>query len=62
MRLELARRSISIAELSRGTDIPVTRLTSRIDGGKDFRTEELAAVCRFLDMPIIEMLDRANAA
>jgi len=62
VKKEIALRSISTAALSRATSIPINRLRSRIDGGKDFKMEELAAVSRALDIPLAELLERVEVA
>jgi len=62
VRLALALRGVSIAALSRATGVPANRLRSRIDGGKDFQVEELAAVCRYLEVPMHELIAKAGEA
>jgi DNA-binding Xre family transcriptional regulator len=62
VKLEMARQGISTAALSRATSIPINRLRSRIDGGKDFQIEELAAACRALGIQMADLLERVEVA
>jgi DNA-binding Xre family transcriptional regulator len=62
VKKEIALRGISTAALSRATGIPINRLRSRVDGGKDFQMEELAAVCRALGIAIADLLERTEVA
>lgn len=61
LRAEIARQVISTDSLAEAVGISAKTFRRRLDGGKTFNLEELAAVCRFLRIPLIEFIARTEA-
>lgn len=62
IRAEVARQKVSKATLAQATDIHVDTLRRRLDGHMPFYAEELVAICHFLNIPVAELLERAEKA
>lgn len=62
VRAELARRRISGRELARGLDWSAPTTWRRLSGALPFDIDELAAVARFLDVPLSELLPDEDGA
>lgn len=57
VRAELARRKISGRELAHGLKWSTPTTWRRLNGTHPFDIDELAAVARFLDVPISRLVD-----
>jgi transcriptional regulator with XRE-family HTH domain len=62
LRAEIARQGISYDSVAEAVGISVKTLKRRLDGGKTFNLEELAAVTQFLGIPLVEFISRVDAA
>jgi DNA-binding Xre family transcriptional regulator len=62
VRVTMAIQNVSIAELARDSGISPSKLRARIDGGKDFGVEELAAVCKALGMSLSDLIRKSREA
>jgi hypothetical protein len=62
LRAELAKQQKTRASLSQATDISLPVLRRRLAGVMPFYIEELDACCRFLNIPLAVLLDRAESA
>jgi len=58
----MALRRMSVAELARETGISPGKLAARIDGGKDFKVEELKAVCNVLGTTMAKIIEQSREA
>jgi len=58
----MAVKGVSRSQLARETDITTAKLKARIDGGKDFKVEELKAVCVALGVTVADLLERTEVA
>jgi transcriptional regulator with XRE-family HTH domain len=56
VRAELARRKISGREMARALDWSAPTTWRRLSGSLPFDIDELAAVARFLDVPLSDLL------
>ena len=57
---EIAERRAKRADLAKALGISTDKLRRRLKGEKPFNTDEFIALCRVLEVPVAEMLDRAG--
>jgi transcriptional regulator with XRE-family HTH domain len=62
VRAELARRRISGRDLARGLDWSVGKTWRRLSGEYPFDIDELDAVARYLEVPLVEFFTAADCA
>ena len=61
IRAEIARQDVPNDAVAQSADISVKTLRRRLDGGKAFNLDELAAVCSFLKVPLVEFISRTDS-
>ncbi|TFD61090.1 XRE family transcriptional regulator [Cryobacterium sp. Hh7] len=62
LRAEIARQDIPNDAVAEAARITVKTLRRRLSGGgKAFDLDELAAVCSFLKVPLVEFISRTDA-
>ncbi|MBK5238061.1 MAG: helix-turn-helix transcriptional regulator [Actinomycetales bacterium] len=62
LRAEIARQGISNDSVASAVGISIKTLRRRLDGGKTFNLEELAAITQLLGIPLVEFISRVDAA
>ncbi|TFB96565.1 MULTISPECIES: helix-turn-helix domain-containing protein [unclassified Cryobacterium] len=62
LRAEIARQAVPTVAVAKAAGITVKTLRRRLDGGKAFNLDELAAVCSFLNVPLVEFISRTDVA
>ena len=60
LRAEIARQNVRLADVATAAGMTVKTLKRRLDGGKTFDITELAAVCSFLNIPLVEFISRTE--
>ena len=60
LRAEIARQDVPNGAVALAAGITVKTLRRRLDGGKAFNLDELAAVCSFLKVPLVEFISRTD--
>lgn len=61
IRAEMARQRVSIAQLSAGTGLSISKLYRRLNGVNPFLVDEFDAIAAFLGVPTWELAARAKA-
>jgi len=62
VRVELAKRRMSAAELARRAGMKQQRLARRMTGNTAFDVDDLAAIAKVLDIPMAALLPVERAA
>lgn len=60
LRGEIARQNRRYADVANAAGLSLVTFKRRIDGGKTFNLDELAAVCSFLKLPLVEFISRTE--
>lgn len=61
IRAELARKQLTIKALSEASGIKPDTLRRRLDGVRPFTTDELDRITHYLAVPLITLIERAEA-
>lgn len=62
VRAELARRQITAAALGAQIGSPAATLSRKLNGKTGFTIDELIAIGRVLEIPVVDLLRAADAA
>ena len=60
IRADLARQQITWRQLALATDLPQSTVHRRLKTNQDWRLDELARICRHLDIRLVDLLSRAE--
>lgn len=61
IRGEAARQAVSQQSLAAAADISTATLRNRLAGKRPFTTDELHSITKFLAVPLVEIIERAEA-